>query len=76
MGLEGIKNMQLESTRHYMIADYLFMTKRYVTSEEIARQVHASVRTVKNDMVYLNDVFCEHGGRIRPEPADGPGPAL
>ena len=49
--------MKLEKNRHMVILDTLIHADKAVTAEQLAKVSRSSVRTVKNDIVYLNSVL-------------------
>lgn len=53
--------MRIEKTRHLKILRMLFENKRIITSEELAGVSMASVRTVKSDIILLNEQLKNEG---------------
>jgi len=63
--------MQLEKNRHIQIALHLMQNDRSVTSDELAVLTRASTRTIKNDIVLINDVLKKHGAEILSKKSEG-----
>lgn len=63
--------MQLEKNRHIQIALHLMQNNRSITSDELAVLTRASARTIKNDIVLINDVLKKHGSEIISKKSEG-----
>ena len=53
--------MKIEKNRHLMILDGLMKTDSEITAEKLALVADSSIRTIKQDIVYLNDSLKKEG---------------
>ena len=64
--------MRLEKYRHIQILKSLIEAERELTSDDLAKLTGSSLRTIKNDIRYLNSLCMNEGiCEIRPYKAKG-----